>query len=337
MKNMRPWIRFGCFLTGYNFNIIKSSSEASVKEVKKNTSALLIVIILWGTIGYLFSDRYMHMEALGASIVALVAVVIVVQIERQIILDISNKWGWGKSFRVVIGFVMAFIGSVIIDQIIFKDDIEIGKKEYIVEKIKTILPSKLQDINNEIQRNDSLIESKNLELTKLIDEIDKKPSINMPTREKTEKPGKYKAYVSGENGKPIEIEKDTTYITYKTKTESIPNFKIDFIPGKREQIKELSGRRDTLFSEMRDIRKKLEKELNEKTGFLTELDIMKKILFESWVSILFWSLWFIFFCAIELFVLVNKLSKKEETDYDMVIRHERDSKIKAIEQLSVKP
>jgi hypothetical protein len=33
------WLKFGCFLTGYNYNILDASSEISAKAVKRYTSA----------------------------------------------------------------------------------------------------------------------------------------------------------------------------------------------------------------------------------------------------------------------------------------------------------
>ena len=58
MKNW--WIRFGCFLTGYNYSIVRNSSEVAAKTVKRYTSAMLIVCILWAFIGYCFTRRYLH-------------------------------------------------------------------------------------------------------------------------------------------------------------------------------------------------------------------------------------------------------------------------------------
>jgi hypothetical protein len=50
-------------------------------------------------------------------------IIIVIQIERQIILSVGkNKLV--PLFRVAIEVVMAVIGSVIIDQIIFREDVE---------------------------------------------------------------------------------------------------------------------------------------------------------------------------------------------------------------------
>ena len=70
------WIQFGCFLTGYNYDIVRNSSEVAAKMVKRYTAALLIVGILWCFIGYCFTDRYIHggtfMSVIGALIFVMV-------------------------------------------------------------------------------------------------------------------------------------------------------------------------------------------------------------------------------------------------------------------------
>lgn len=40
---MKWWIKFGCFLTGWNSSILSQCSEASFKHLKKYTAALLIL------------------------------------------------------------------------------------------------------------------------------------------------------------------------------------------------------------------------------------------------------------------------------------------------------
>lgn len=80
------WLKFGCFLTGHNYNILKNCSEASAKSVKKYTSAILIVSILWGFTGYTFCNRYMHLNKWFSLIGAVIMIFIVIQIEKQIIL-----------------------------------------------------------------------------------------------------------------------------------------------------------------------------------------------------------------------------------------------------------
>jgi hypothetical protein len=124
------WVRLGCFMTGYNYMIVRNSSEATAKAVKKYLSALLIVCTLWGFVGYAFTRRYLHGEWYISLIGALIMVLMVIQIERQIILSIGrNRMAY--AFRVLIGIVMAVLGSVILDQIIFKDDVnKIADQQY---------------------------------------------------------------------------------------------------------------------------------------------------------------------------------------------------------------
>ena len=55
---MKWWIKFGCFLTGWNSSILSQCSEASFKHLKKYTAALLILIIIWVFTGYCFAERY---------------------------------------------------------------------------------------------------------------------------------------------------------------------------------------------------------------------------------------------------------------------------------------
>ncbi|MGB3616545.1 MAG: DUF4407 domain-containing protein, partial [Catalinimonas sp.] len=112
MKNW--WLRVGCFVTGYSYALVRNSSEAVAKTVKKYLSAILIVSILWGVIGFNFSARYLATDIWASLAVAFVMVVVVVQIERQIILARGSNL-WAGLFRVVIALVMAIIGSVIID------------------------------------------------------------------------------------------------------------------------------------------------------------------------------------------------------------------------------
>src|SRR5690349_11686814 len=88
MKGMRDkWLRVGCFLIGYNFPIVRGSSELSIKRVIKYTSALFIVCILWAFIGFAFTSRYLDGRWYTSFFGMIVMVFLVVQIERQVILS----------------------------------------------------------------------------------------------------------------------------------------------------------------------------------------------------------------------------------------------------------
>ena len=91
--------RIGCFLIGWKVNILKDCGEASHRTFKKLTSAITIMMILWGTIGYCFADRYINIESVyGKIAVSIAFMIIVLCIERIIILTVG-KATWTYTFR----------------------------------------------------------------------------------------------------------------------------------------------------------------------------------------------------------------------------------------------
>ena len=120
---MNWWILFGCKLTGWSSKVLAQCSEASRSQLSKYTSALVILIIVWGIIGFCFAHRYIGLPWWACMIVSLFFVTIVVMIERQIILA-SEKTISMVVFRGIIAFIMAIVGSTIFDQNIFGKDID---------------------------------------------------------------------------------------------------------------------------------------------------------------------------------------------------------------------
>ncbi len=302
-----PILRLGCFLTGRNYKIVKSCSEASTKSVKKFLAAILIMSIIWGFIGFTFTQRYIQGSMTASVIVAAIMVFVVIHIERQIILSIGkNKWSsW---FRIVIGVVMAIIGSVIIDQILFKQDVEKKKISDIQEEVYDILPLKTNQINLDIANLDTLIINKEREKAQIVDEITIKPFVKSSTRSTIH----HNVMLSG---------KDTLIARSDVTIVDIPNPKASFIPQIETLIKSLQAQKSLKEEARLTMREDLEKDLMSKTGFLDELTTLFSILFSSLVALLVWIALFIFFLALELFVLTNKYGDKGD-DYDETIIHQ---------------
>lgn len=324
MKNLG--IKIGCFLTGYNYRIIENSSEASFKTVKKYLSAILIVSILWGFIGYSFAERYLHTEPIGSAIVAFVMVVIVIQIERQIILSYGKNW-LVPAFRIIIGMVMAVIGSVIMDQIIFKEDIEKQKISNIQNEVNSILPIKTRELDFQINQIDSAINNKEAERSKIIDEITRKPFVKSTTSQTRHIP----LQINGQGG----TRRDTIVRRTDYTLTDVQNPKAELLPDIEDQVKLLRAQKSEKENSKINIRQEIEKELKGKTGFLEELNVLFSILFSSKIALFVWLSFFIFFLTIELFVLVNKFGEREN-DYDKIILHQRDIRLKMLEKLSEK-
>ena len=315
MKDL--WIKFGCFLTGYNYTIVKNSSEASAKAVKKYLSAILIVSTLWGFIGYAFTQRYLHGSPNMSFIGAAVMVILIIQIERQIILSIGRN-NWASSFRILIGLVMAIIGSIILDQIIFKDDVEKAQISNIQTEVDRLLPIKTQELTSQIQQLDNSIQAKETERVVTINDIGKNPILNIPS--------------SSAQYQMDSITKKFAQVNRTVTSNSIPNPKADLIPQIDDQIKYLREQKTLKENDKLNIQQVLETDLKSKIGFLDELNILFSILLSSGIAFFVWALIFCFFLAIELFVLVNKLGDPKN-DYDRIIVHQMETRIIMLEKL----
>jgi hypothetical protein len=322
------WIRFGCFLTGYNYGIVRNSSEVAAKAVKRYTSALLIVCIMWSFIGYTFTQRYLHAGLLGSIAGSAVLVIIIIQIERQIILSI-NPSRWLYLSRGLIAVMMSIIGAVIIDQIIFKDDIELEKVNFIEARVKKALPPKTEELRNQIASLDTAIVKKETERLALIADIEKHPTIKSVTS--TTLPTVVKSTITDSTGRISTSEK-----IRNTKTVSVTdlaNPKLAMIEPLEKNIAELRNQKTQKETALINVRSQLEKEFGSKVGFLDELEVMYSLISRSNVALGVWLLWFLFLLGLELLVLISKANEKEN-DYEKTVKHQMDLQIRKLNALA---
>lgn len=316
---MKWWIKFGCFLTGWSSKILNQCSEASFKHLKKYTSALLILIILWGFTGYCFAQRYIGAPWWGCVITAVIFIIIVIQIERQIILTVgSNKCS--AIFRVFIAVLMAVLGSSIIDQIIFRDDIDRKMVEINDRQVKEQLPMRL-----------SIIDMRLLELQNEIDSLDK---INLVLNEEiAAKPtittvGSSTTYTK-------ELQTDGTYKSIPQVTINktpIINPRVEQVKTNNDNLKRLREQQNDFVQKKMNMERDLREELSSKTGFLDELAAMIEIVATRIEALIFYLVVFLFLISLELFVVTSKLGDKK-CDYDAIVEHQLSVKNKALDEL----
>lgn len=274
--------------------------------------------MLWAFIGFNFTARYLHGSIIASTIVALIMIIVVIQIERQILMSLHSNKG-GLIIRALIGVIMAIIGSFIVDQIIFKDDVEQYRMAAVQDRINNILPIKTMELKGQIVQIAKAIDEKESERNALLEELGRKPTITTPTSV-----GKYE---KDSTGKMVMVRQEVTY-------QSVPNPKANIVTKIDEQLamlrNELTKKEDLLLN----IRADIEKEVKNKTGFLDEVGSLYKIVVSSGLSTFIWLLFFLFFLFWELFILFNKINDKE-TDYEIVLLHQmetRKRKIKEIEK-----
>src|SRR5690606_40627252 len=85
------------------------------KIVKKYTSAMLLIVLIWFFIGYSFATRYLHLAPWGGIVGGLLMGFVIIQIERIIILSTKIS-PWSSLFRILLALVMSILGAFIMDR-----------------------------------------------------------------------------------------------------------------------------------------------------------------------------------------------------------------------------
>jgi len=313
------WIKLGCLLTGWNFDILNECTEASRKQLKKYSSALIILIILWGLIGYLFIGRYVGLAWGGCLVGSIAMIFVVLQIERQIILTVGKNL-WLAGFRIIIAVIMAIIGSTILDQIIFKDDIEKKMIEIVDKQVNEQLPNRLTTINTKLQDFQTEIDSLDRKNLELYAEISQRPTIETISTVRT----------------PITVRQPdgTDSVIYRTVVSNNPiaSPKFKEVEVNNKHLDELRKQQSEYTQRKLDVESSLRQELKFKQGFLEELNAIIEILKESPVALGFYLILFLFLMSLELFVVFSKIGDKK-ADYDLLIEHRLEVQQKRIESL----
>lgn len=316
MNKKSSYLRFCCFLTGLSYPLTRISSEQSIKNAKKYTGALLIIMLVWFFIGYCFATKYLHMGIVGGTIGGFLMSFVILQIERIIILS-NHIARWGKMFRIVLGIVMAILGAMIMDQLTFQDDIELRKMQVLDGRVKEAIKNSEQDIRMQVAEIDSMLHVSNSRLFALSDELQRRPVIvtNYTTSSITKD--------SIGNNMSTTTQRNTSVVDNPLKVE------FDFL---QDQITELNGKKFEILNSLTDLKQKKEEELKSATGFLDELVLLKEVVASSWVGMFVYFLFLFFFLALELFILIMKLSD-EDSDYDKLVNHQMDVRIQMLQRL----
>lgn len=317
---MKWWIKFGCFLTGWNSKILSQCSEASHKHLKKYTSALLILMLLWGFTGFCFAQRYVQAPLWGCIASSLIFIVVIIQIERQIILTVgSNKMG--VIFRFFIAIIMAVLGSAILDQVIFGEDIKKKMVEITDRQVREQLPMRLNVIDSKLQELKVTIDSLDRVNMELNEGIAQKPTIKQTSSSTT-----YIKVLQGDGSYKTVPETTVT-------TSLAPNPRIKQVEANEKLLERYRNLQDEFTNKRMAVEDNLRKELADSIGFLEELNAMIEIVSTRTEALIFYLIIFSFLISLELFVVASKMGDKK-CDYDMIVEHQLKIKEVALKELS---
>ena len=318
---MKALQNIGCFLIGWDKNILSECGEASFRQYRKLLSAISIMMVLWGTIGYCFADRYINIESCVLKICVAIAVMfIVLCVERVIILTVG-KARLMSVMRVLLALCMALLGSCIFDQIIFRNDIQQAIQEHREDVIGTTITKRLAIYDGDIQRITQEMDSLSKATIALNEELQKRPVIkgtNVSTQEQ----------VVGvdENGKPQKVRTQTV------NTVTLANPLAEQLKANNDQIQIYSGQLEQLRLDKKEVAEKVREEMSQRApGFIEELEATLSVVSQSYVSLAFYIILFCFLTFLELFVLTIKMGENK-CDYELIVENQLYLKKNLMEQ-----
>ncbi len=311
----------GCLLIGWDKNILSECGEASYRQYRKLISAICIMMILWGTIGYCFADQYINIDSCVLKIcVSIAFMFIVLCVERVIILTVG-KARLMSIMRVLLALCMAVLGSCIFDQIIFRNDIQQAVQEHREDVIGTTITKRLAIYDSDIQRITQDMDSLSKATITLNEELQKRPVIkgtNVSTQEQ----------VIGvdENGRPKKVRTQTV------NTVTLANPLAEQLKANNDQIQIYSTQLEQLRQDKKEVAERVRVEMNERApGFIEELEATLKVVSQSKVSLAFYIILFCFLTFLELFVLTIKMGENK-CDYELIVENQLYLKKNLMEQ-----
>lgn len=308
---MNTFKNLGCALIGWEPQILVECGEASQRQFRKLISAISIMMILWGTIGYCFADRYIGIEAIASKIAVSIAFMfIILCVERVIILTVG-KAKVMSMMRVLLALCMSVLGSCIFDQIIFSNDIQQSIQEHREDVIHNTIQKRLSLYDSDIVRINNAIDSIGRCNEILYKELEANPTTIVTTVSTNEQ-------VAGvdETGNPI-----------KTKTQSVnktvvPNPRAAQAEGNEEQLKIYNQQLEQLRNDKKNIDETTRAEIQSRpTGFIEELEATVSVISNSYISLIFYIILFLFLTFLELFILTIKMGDSK-CDYEMIVEQQ---------------
>lgn len=303
---MNWWIKLGCILTGWSSNVLAQCSEASRSHLSKYTSALLILILIWGVTGFCFAQRYIGLPWWGCIMISLFFITIVIMIERQIILTIGKSFSM-LLFRAAIAFVMAIIGSTIFDQTLFGKDIDKQMANTIEIQVEDLTKKRVRVIDEKI--------------ASLRFEIDSLDQINaMLQADVNAHPFVIQKSVTNTTSKIVTPEGEIkTFNTPSVTSTQVANPKQAIIDGNNNKLKDLRKDENKWSEKKQTVEEDVRRECKASVGFLEELEAMWDIITTRKLAGVFYLIFFTFLMSLELFVVVSKMVDKE-CDYEVAIK-----------------
>lgn len=154
-------LKFYSIIIGENPKYTATFQPASKRKIALYANCLLVPVILWFINGYLLVKNVLGGSISTALLTALIAGFIIFLIERAIVMSNGSKpifW-----FRIILGFEIASLGSISLDEVIFNHDIDNQVALYKQTEIENAVQRIEQQYKNQISQQQSIVNQKTFE------------------------------------------------------------------------------------------------------------------------------------------------------------------------------
>ncbi len=145
-------------MIGENPKYTATFQPASKRKVALYATCLLVPVILWFINGYLLVNNVLEGSTFSSILTAFIAAFIIFLIERAIIMSNGSKpifW-----FRIFLGTIVASLGSISLDEVFFKQDIDNQVAEYKQIAIQNALQKVETKYDHQIKAQQGLVAEK---------------------------------------------------------------------------------------------------------------------------------------------------------------------------------
>ncbi len=283
-----------CLLTGDDFTLARNDTPASRRKIELFATSLMVPVILWFVNTILLVHKVLACSLQVAILTAVIVSIIVLLIERAVIMS-TGDWKI-STFRICLGVIVAFLGSISIDEVVFENDIN---QQMAITK-ETAKQDELSKMSFHYK---SIVEKKRAIMESLY--RDWQRSKDQVSNEMTGGPGS-----SGHKGKG-----------------AIAAVNINMAEAQHKEYEnaknELSGAEKALETENQEASNRINEAYNSHS-LLKRIRAMSQLVLNDWsMAIVYWLFTALFF-LFEFLVVIIKICS-EETNYER--------KVKAIEKI----
>lgn len=115
-------LKTACTLTGDNYQLVANDTPASKKKITAMALAMMVPVLIWVFNGFMLSWQVLETGLGWAVLTGVACGIIVFFVEKLIVMANGNRYL--TIFRICIGVIVAALGSIAIDEVVFKKDID---------------------------------------------------------------------------------------------------------------------------------------------------------------------------------------------------------------------